>query len=291
MTTNSYFESSFNAQYADQELFDDLIVESIQTYGRDYYYLPRTLNNFDKFFGEDAQSQFNAAQQVEMYLENVTGWEGDQSFISKFGMEIRDEATLVVSRKRFRETIGEAFDLKYPREGDVIVFPDEVDKHLRAFEISWVDDEPVFYQIGKLNTFRLKVKLFEYNGEEFSTGIDIIDTYNRYTHSQKIKLKSTGTGLYDIGEVVKQGRNFAATVISHNIDTNEIVLSSNVDPSAEAYNPDIYLPIIGLESGAEWFVDEIENDTEHVPISDNGVIADELKSLISNKESNPYSGI
>ena len=71
----------------------------------------------------------------------------------------------------------------------------------------------------------------------------------------------------------------------------EIILSSNVDPNAEAYNPDILLPIVGLESGAEWYVDTIANDTEHVPISDNGVIADELKDLISNRESNPFSGI
>ena len=289
MATNSYFESSFSAQYADQQLFDDLIIESIQSYGRDYYYLPRTLTNFDKFFGEDAQSEFKHAQQIEMYLENVTGWEGDESFISKFGMEIRDEATLVVSRTRFAETIGATFDLKYPREGDVIVFPDEIDRHLRAFEIAWVDDEPVFYQLGKLNTFRLKVRLFEYNGEEFSTGISDIDTYNRYTFSQKINLKAGGTGAFEIGEVVKQGKNFAATVIMHN--GTEIILSSNVDPNAEAYNPDILLPIIGLESGAEWYVDTIANDTEHVPISDNGVIADELKDLISNRESNPFSGI
>ena len=289
MTTNSYFESSFNAQYADQALYEDLIIESIQCYGRDYYYLPRTLTNFDKFFGEDAQSEFKYAQHVEMYLENVTGWEGDESFISKFGMEIRDEATLVVSRKRFADTIGRTFDIKYPREGDVIVFPDEIDHNLRAFEIAWVDDEPVFYQLGKLNTFRLKVKLFEYNGEEFSTGISDIDTYNRYTFSQKIDLKPGGTGAFEIGEVVKQGKNFAATVIMHN--GTEIILSSNVDPNAEAYNPDILLPIIGLESGAEWYVDTIANDTEHVPISDNGVIADELKDLISNRESNPFSGI
>lgn len=289
MTTNSYFESSFNAQYADQVLFDELIIESIQSYGRDYYYLPRTLSNFDKFFGEDAQSEFKSAQQVEMYLETISGWEGDESFISKFGMEIRDEATLVVSRTRFKETIGAAFDLKYPREGDIVVFPDEIDHHLRAFEIAWVDDEPTFYQLGKLNTFRLKVKLFEYNGEEFSTGISDIDTYNRYTFSQKIDLKAGGTGTFEIGEVVKQGKNFAATVIMHN--GTEIILSSNVDPNAEAYNPDILLPIIGLESGAEWYVDAIANDTEHVPISDNGVIADELKDLISNRESNPFSGI
>lgn len=290
MTTNSYFESSFTAKNADQALFEDLIIESIQIYGRDYYYLPRTLTNFDKFFGEDAQSEFKKATKVEMYLENTSGWEGDESFISKFGMEIRDEATLVVARARFLESVGAAFNLIYPREGDVIVFPEEVDRRLRAFEISWVDDEPTFYQLGKLNTFRLKVRVFEYNGEDFETGVPEIDSYNNYAYSQRIKLKS-GFGTYEMGEIVTQGKTFAATIISHDLDKNEIVLSANKAPNAEAYNPDNSLPILGLESGASWFVDNVEDDNENVTIADNDIISYEADNLISNKESNPFSGI
>ena len=291
MATNKYFESSFNAQYADQALFEDLIIESIQIYGRDYYYLPRKLTNFDKFFGEDSQSQFDNIGQVEMYLENTSGWEGDESFISKFGMEIRDEATLVVSRRRWAETIGREFGLNFPREGDVIVFPDEIDHHVRAFEISWVDDEPTFYQLGKLNTFRLKVRVFEHNGEHFDTGIKDIDTYNKYSYSQRLQLLEGGLGIYDTGEEVTQGNNFKAIVLSHNIEEMELVVSANNAPNAEAYNPDIGMPIIGTQSNAIWYLDEVEDDAEHVYIADNDVIRDEAKDLISTKEQNPLSGI
>lgn len=291
MATNKYFESSFTAKLEDQKLVEDLIIESIQIFGRDYHYLPRTLTNFDAFFGEDAQSAFNQIGTVEMYLENVHGWEGEGEFISKFGLEIRDEATLVVAIKRFKETIGSEFDLPWPREGDIVVFPQEVDKRKRAFEISWVDEEPIFYQLGKLDTYRLKVRTFEFNGETFDTGDENIDSYNRYSHSQKIQLKAGGIGFYSPGEVVSQGKEFAATVIKHDIDENILVLSSNVSPEAEAYNPSALKPIVGLESAAEWFLDEVKDDVENVPIADNDTLSEELKDILSTKESNPFSGL
>ena len=291
MSTNPYFESSYSAREADQELFDELIIESIQVYGRNYYYLPRTLTNFDKFFGEDAQSAFKSAAVCEMYLESIQGWEGDGSFISNFGMEIRDEATLVVSRKRFAESIGSKFDLVYPREGDVIVFPNEVDKYLRAFEISWVEDDPTFYQLGNLNTFRLKVRVFEFNGETFDTGIENIDAYNRYASSQRLKLKENGVGEYIIGETITQGNNFKSTVLAHNAIKHELVITSNTHEDAQAHNPDGYTPIIGHQSDARWVLEDVDNDTVHLPISDNKVVRDELKDLISTKEHNPFSGL
>lgn len=288
MTTNSYFESNYTAKFDDQVLYEDLIIESIQIHGRNMYYLPRTLTNFDKFFGEDAQSEFNEAIEVEMYLENIQGWEGEQSFISKFGMEIHDEATLVVSKKRFLETVGEFYNMKHPNEGDIIVFPREIDYRFRAFEISWVDDEPTFYQLGKLQTFRLKVRAFEYNGEEFNTGISDIDSYNHnYQHSQKIQL-SSGVGAFIIGESVTQGDSFTAVCLGFDESKQEIVLSANKNKNAAGYNPSSNLPLVGLTSQATWMLEEILNDTEHVPISDNEIIAKEAPDFIVKKESNPY---
>ena len=111
MSTNPYFDSSFTADQFDQELYDSLVEESIQVHGRDYYYLPRTLSNFNELFGEDVVSVFKAAKKVEMYIENVSGWQGEQQFISKFGLEIRENASLIVSKRRFKEEIGTAFGL------------------------------------------------------------------------------------------------------------------------------------------------------------------------------------
>ena len=156
MATNPYFESSYTATEADQELFNDLIVESIKVHGRDMYYLPRTLTNFDEFFGEDAISAFNDAVAVEFYLENVMGWEGEGKFFSKFGFELQEEAALIVARSRFREEVTSKFPhITVPRAGDVIVLPSELDKRRRAFEITYAAEESVFYQLGELYIWKL----------------------------------------------------------------------------------------------------------------------------------------
>jgi hypothetical protein len=75
MATNPYFDSSFTASQYDQELYNDLVMESIQVHGRDYYYLPRTLTDYNQLFGEDVVSTFNSAAKVEMYLENISACE------------------------------------------------------------------------------------------------------------------------------------------------------------------------------------------------------------------------
>lgn len=290
MATNPYFESSFTARFNDQALVEDLIIESIKIHGRDYYYLPRTLQNFDKFFGEDSSSAFRDVGTVEMYLENVQGWEGEGSFLGKFGMEIRDEATLIVSRKRWQATMGTQFNLPYPREGDIVVFPFEVDERVRAFEITWVDDEPTFYQLGKIDTYRIKCTLYEYSGEEFETGVSEIDAYNKYQYSQRLQLKEDGIGQYELGEIVKQGNNWEAIVLQIIEDENEIVVSANKSPEGEAYNPDKYKPIIGQDSEAVWYLDIVEDDAENNPIADNINIQNDALDLIVSDEHNPYSG-
>lgn len=290
MATNPYFESSFTARDYDQQLTRELIIEAIQIHGRDYYYLPRTLQNFDKFFGEDASSAFRDVGTVEMYLENVQGWEGESSFLGKFGMEIRDEATLVVSRQRWAETVGQQFGLSYPREGDIVVFPFEVDERVRAFEITWVDDEPTFYQLGKIDMYRIKCTLYEYSGEEFDTGVENIDSYNQYQYAQRLQLKEDGVGSYQLGEIVKQGNNWEALVLDVDSENFELTVSANKSPDAEAYNPDVYLPIIGQSSNAVWYLDVVENDAEHAPISDNEVIQNEMENILSFDEHNPFSG-
>jgi hypothetical protein len=216
MSTNPYFDSSFTADQFDQELYDSLVEESIQVHGRDYYYLPRTLSNFNELFGEDVVSVFKAAKKVEMYIENVSGWQGEQQFISKFGLEIRENASLIVSKRRFKEEIGIAFGLSNPREGDIIIFPKELDHRIRFFEISYVDAEPVFYQLGDLYSYRLSVRPFDYNGEQFETGITEIDDYElQYGASEKLELES-GTGTFSLGDIITQGNSF---VFSSNDNT------------------------------------------------------------------------
>ena len=289
MSTNPYFDSSFTADQFDQELYDSLVEESIQVHGRDYYYLPRTLSNFNELFGEDVVSVFKAAKKVEMYIENVSGWQGEQQFISKFGLEIRENASLIVSKRRFKEEIGAAFGLSNPREGDIIIFPKELDHRIRFFEISYVDAEPVFYQLGDLYSYRLSVRPFDYNGEQFETGITEIDDYElQYGASEKLELES-GTGTFSLGDIITQGNSYTATVLSFDKNTKELVVTANESENGTSSSPEFNLPIKS-NSGAVWTLKQIIDKTEHIGNSDNDIIDNKNIDLIDDFESNPFLG-
>lgn len=284
MTTNSYFASSYTASDADQALFQDLITESIQVHGRDMYYLPRTLTNFDEFFGEDAVSAFNSAIVLEFYLENVMGWEGDNKFLSKFGLEVRDEATLIVARNRFAKEVTDRFpDIKVPREGDVIVLPSTVDKRTRAFEISYVDGESVFYQIGELYVWKLKIRNFEYNGEAFNTGVGHIDEYETENSVATTYTLGVGTGAYTVGETVVQ-TNWSATVVGYTNTNNVLTVISTKGLF------DVTEPVVGEDSMASWTVATIDDTNAQDPGSDNSYISDMEDDLVDFSERNVFSG-
>jgi len=169
---NSYFKTNF-IEGSDQELLQALVNQSIQTNGRDIYYIPRNFIAFDRLFGEDKLSAFNTYYTVEMYIQNFMGFGDRHEFISHFGMEIRDQITMQVSKTRFKDEITNKNNaIVRPMEGDLLFFP--LDKSL--FEITFVENEELFYQLGKLYTYQLTCKRFEYASEKFDTGIDEVDT-------------------------------------------------------------------------------------------------------------------
>ena len=156
---------------------ENLVIEALQIYGLDVYYLPRTTRDeVDYLFGEDPLKQYLTAHPIEMYLENVTGFDGEQDFISKFGLEIRDEVTLLVSRLRFRYAVN---GYTKPREGDLIYVP----LTTTFFEITHVEkenDQAMFYTLGRgrggnVYVYALKMKQFYFSNEIIETGIDEID--------------------------------------------------------------------------------------------------------------------
>lgn len=279
---NNYFESSYTASDMDQALYQDLITESIQVHGRNMYYLPRTLTNFDEFFGEDAVSAFNSAVTVEFYLENVMGWEGDNKFLSKFGLEIRDEATLIVARNRFITEVTSRFpDITVPREGDVIVLPSVLDKRVRAFEISYVDGESVFYQLGELYVWKLKIRNFEYNGETFNTGIDHIDEYET-DHSVATSITlSSGSGDYIIGETVTQD-DWSATVVGYVDNVLTVISTKGLFDDTEV--------IVGEDSLAAWAPSSIDDTNSQDAGADNSYIEKAEADIVDFSERNPFSG-
>ena len=211
---NLYFSDKVRSE---QNLYEDIIIESLKIYGQDVYYLPRDLVGEDKIFGHDVPSRFNSSHKIEMYIENAEGFEGEGDLFTKFGVEIRDEATFVVSRRRWEQTV-KRYDNEIsgdrPREGDLIYLP----LSNSIFQINHVEHEQPFYQLSNLPTFKLRAQLFEYNDEDLDTGVAVIDDIERdyaYTYiltldsdSQTIEIGQTATqtladGTLMAGEVSK----------------------------------------------------------------------------------------
>lgn len=155
----------------EQNLLDDLIVESIRIYGQDMWYVPRTVNNLDRLYTTDDQSSYESAHMVEVYIKSVDGFTGDGNFLSKFGLQIRDQVVFSIARRSFDSHVGKRNGLTRPREGDLIYFP----LNDKLFQIKFVNKFEMFYQLGTLQTWEVTCELFEYSNEVFSTGIEAID--------------------------------------------------------------------------------------------------------------------
>jgi plastocyanin len=170
MATNPYISKKVRSE---QNLYEDIVIESLKFYGEDVYYIPREIVNKDTIFADDVPSRFSDAYKIEMYIENTEGFDGEGDLFTKFGIELRDQATFVVARRRWKQLIGNNLDEKgfRPREGDVIYLP----LSNSMFEILKVETETPFYQLSQLPTFRMQCELFEYSDEDFDTGIDAVD--------------------------------------------------------------------------------------------------------------------
>jgi len=215
MATNYYFSQKVRSE---QLLYEDIVIESLQMYGQDVYYLPREIVNEDKVFGDDVPSRFGSAYKVEMYIENIEGFDGEGDLFTKFGVQIRDQASFVVARKRWTQTV-KRYDNDIsggrPREGDLIFLP----LSNSLFEIMQVEHEQPFYQLSNLPTFKLRCELFEYNDEDMDTGIINIDGIEQdYAYTYSLLLDSVGVGPqhFSIGE------NVTMTIADGVIMTGEV---------------------------------------------------------------------
>ena len=201
MPRNVFFSQAVKSE---QSLYEDLIVESLQIYGQDIYYVPRTLVSRDNILGEDPASKFDDAYLMEAYLENIDGFEGAGDLMSKFGLEIRDEATFVISRRVWERLVGKfSSNVSDPRpqEGDVIFLP----MTNSFFEINFVEDDSPFYQLSNLPVYRMQCSLFEYADEDFDTGIETIDLKTGQSAYQVfLDVTVSGGNHFEVGETVSQ---------------------------------------------------------------------------------------
>ena len=176
MALNPYFQQGSQGE---QRLVQDLINEHLRIYGIEVTYIPRKFVNQATIIEEVTASKFDDNFSVEMYVNSYDGYSGAGDVLTKFGMSLRDEVELTVSKERFEEFIApfmvasEDIDLaSRPREGDLVFFP----LGQRLFEIKFVEHEDPFYQLGKTYVYKLKCESFEYEDEVIDTSLNIIDT-------------------------------------------------------------------------------------------------------------------
>ena len=250
MPTNVFFN---HAVQTEQHLYEDLVVEALRMYGHNVFYLPRQIIEEDSILNEDVQSKFGDSYQVEMYIENTDGFEGEGDLMSKFGVQIRDQATFIISLRTWERFVSLDSNLATsfrPNEGDLIYFP----LSGSMFEIKFVEHEDPFYQVGKLFVFKLKCELFEYSQEDFDTGIgdiDLIEDEQAYT---TVMSMGSGNGQnYVVNENITKGGTVVGEVVTWNNITSKLTVK---DVTTTLAVNDV---LVGATSTAQFTITSIDD--------------------------------
>ena len=282
MPTSPYFPTYYGGYSGEQNLVQDLVDEQIKLFGSDIYYMPRTIlkdNTLDDIIYSKYQSQF----QIEMLLENVTGFGETSEFISKFGLRITDEVKFRVSTRRWDEEAA-SYDLTVdgrPNEGDLLYFPLTQD----LYEIKFVEREQPFYQMGKLQFYTMTAEIYELGNDEFETGIEEIDEIEEiFAPSITIDMDPAATTHYIQGETVTGGTTGTTAEVSFwDRDNHKLTLinrNGNFTPGET---------ITGSESGVVQDSVNVDNLTlENVEYADNKYIETTADDLLDFTERNPF---
>ena len=292
MLTNPYF-NNYNAQN-EQRLLEDLIVESIKIMGFQAYYIPiSNVQDRDIIFGEDPLKKFKVALPIEMYLSTVLQYEGDRDFFSKFGLEIRNEASVIISKRSFSERIPSS--IVRPREGDLIYVP-VINGVGNLMEITFADHTKDFFALGrKLPYFyELKLEQYRFSQDVIDTGVDEIDSIIQNAAYTVDLNMSSGTGNYELREIVFQSPDGTyanntsyASVQNWNAPTKKLAVTYI---KGEFIDGD---DVIGKDSGAIYTLSNynmldviVKNDTY-----DNLEINTEGNQVTDNSEINPFGSL
>lgn len=217
MATNVFFRNYDN--FNEQNLIDDLVIESIKMYGIDVTYITGLFNNVDTIFNEDDTPLYDEMYEFEVYVKNVDGFEGEGDFLSRFGLQIRDQATFTVAIRTFERYVTRNNQNKVrPRENDIIWLP----LNKKMYRITYVEHESVFYQSGSLQVYDIKCELMEYSNERFNTGRYDIDHY-----FDDISTANTST-LTALANTDPLAQNF-----SFESEADDIIDFSEIDPFSE----------------------------------------------------------
>ena len=206
------------------------------------YYVPRELKRYDRLYGEDAISEYNRAILVEFYIKSVDGFTGDGNFMSKFGLEIRDQAVFSISQRVFSAEVGVLTNQTRPNEGDLIYFP----LNQKCFKIMYVKKQEFFYPMGTLPTWEVTVELFDYGNERFNTGIAEIDKLQ----------KDFSLNILDYALRDEAGQPLLDE--AENVLVNENYSLSNLDPASD--NEAIQNGTENFPEGSDDFIDFSEKN-------------------------------
>lgn len=261
--------------------------------GFDAFYLPNDNDAArDLLYGEDPVKKFESAFPVEMYLSSdPLDYIGKKDFFSKFGLEIKDDVNVIVSRRSFQQRVPQNRFTR-PREGDLVYVP-FLNGTGELFEIKFAEQSKDFHMLGRPAPYfyELNLEKFKYSQEVIDTGNDDIDstvTNNAYTISLDL---GDGSGYYTAKEIVYQAADqtqanatTVATVQTFNAITNTLTVT-NI--AGEFVNN---VTIIGASSNARYTLstfDPLEDnsysetyDNKHIDLSSEGVI--------DFSESNPF---
>ncbi len=268
---------------------EDIFVECIKVFGTEAFYIPRDDSQTDLIYGEDPLKTFTTSFPIEVYNSDTTDYEGQKEMFSKFGIDIKNDYTVIMSRKTWKQRVPENPLYQRPREGDLIYIP-HVSTGGTLFEITWVEPDKDMFLGGRKWPYYYEMKLepFKYSDELINTGneeIDEVQEQDAYTLSL---LVDVGIGNYNDRETVFQGANLAfatahAIVTSWNAPAH-ILNVANI--SGKLLNNH---ELIGAISGTNRMLlayDPLQDNLAR-EVFDNETIQNEGLTSIDNSETNP----
>ena len=295
MATSVYF-NNYNS-LAEQRVVEDLIVESIKIMGFDAYYLP-IFNEDDRdiLYGEDPVKKFKTAFPVEFYLSTALEYTGEREFFSKFGLEIKNSANVIISKRSFSQRVPQNTFTR-PREGDLIYVP-FLNGTGELYEIRFVDQTKDFFTLGRRIPYfyELQLEKFKYSQEIIDTGVADIDdavTQSSYTIELEVTSRQNANN-YTEKEIVYQAPDFThanATVVAIVQDWNANANTLSVTNIAGEFTDGQV--IVGASSNARFTLSTFDplKDSTRNETYDNLYIETQGNSILDLSESNPFGSI
>lgn len=288
MATSVYFNNYNSAP--EQRLVEDLMLETIKMNGVDCYYIPNINESArDLLYGEDPLKKFTAAYPLELYITNVDGYEGEREFFSKFGLEIRNNMSVIVAKRTFARWVPQDRYVR-PREGDLIYIP-FFSQTGEMYEIKYVNYSEAFYVLGNKFPYFYKLELekFKYSQETIDVGIPEIDDTvvdEAYTISLSVN-KATGNGNFIVGESIVAG-NAHGTVTFW----DKSVGTLKVTDTLGSFTSNVL--VRGNTSNASYTTITTPDallDPQEREMYDNKIIQNEADAILDFSETNPFGDI